>query len=359
MKYIKKISLLIILTLFVRATFISCSVEEPTVVTPKTLDEYKLQFSEYVTSEKTKVYNCVVGYDKDNFMPLSTTSFASYKAAYLAALKVDSAVIAKPGVTIAELATANVALTVSGKAFLGKINISDRRALNDLIVLATTLNASAITGAQAGNVLLDAKTVFTTAITTAAATRDAFTTIDRQVLTAIDLLTVAKAVFTSAIIPVTIDAYVQNSKAYLAAQLPIVQNSTVGYNINQYNTTLQTNYLNALLAAQTTANLTGVTYAQLSASLDALTAPRKAFIANVSDRRALNDVIVVAETLNNATVVGASSGQVTQSAKTTFTTAITTAKTARETPTTADGTVKAAAYNLGLAKTTFTSAIIK
>jgi len=359
MKYITKISRLFLLTLVGGILFSSCTVDEPTVVTLKTVDQYIAQFSPYVKSESAKVQSCKVGYDKGDFAPVSTTSFASYTAIYLAALNADSAVIVKPGVTITELIAANQSLAIPGKAFWGKINISDRRALNDLIVSSTTLNTSVITGTQAGNVLLDAKTVFTAAITTAAVTRDALTTIDSQVKTAIDLLTAAKTVFTTAIIPATIDVYVQNSKVYLSAQIPVVQNSLVGYDINQYNTTLQTNYLNALLAAQTTANSAGVTYAQLSASMDALTAPRKAFIANVSDRRVLNDVIVAAETLNNATVVGTTSGQVPQAAKTIFSTAITTAKTVRDTPASADGTVKAAAYNLGLAKTTFSSAIIK
>ena len=200
MKYIEKIFLLFLLTTFFGVGLNSCTVENPIIVTPKTVDQYILQFSQFVASERTKVDNCIVGYDKGNFTPVSTTSFATYKAAYLTALKADSAAIVKPGVTIAELIVANTNLATPGKAFWGKINISDRRPLNDSIVAATTLNSSTLVGTSVGNVGQDAKTVFTTAIATATTSRDALTTIDRQVKTSIDLLTAAKTVFKSAII---------------------------------------------------------------------------------------------------------------------------------------------------------------
>jgi len=131
---------------------------------------------------------------------VSKTSFVSYSAAYLTALIADSAVIAKPNVTIAELVVANTSLSVPGKAFWGKINISDRRALNDLIVTATTLNTSAAVGSLTGNVSQAAKTAFTTAISTATTTRDALTTIDRQVADGITALNVSIKAFTDAII---------------------------------------------------------------------------------------------------------------------------------------------------------------
>ena len=200
MKYTKKISLLFLLTLFGGFVLSSCKVDEPTVITPKTADQYKQEFSQFVTSESSTVRNCKIGYDKGNFTPVSKTSFISYSAAYLTALIADSAVIAKPNVTIAELVIANTSLAVSGKAFWGKINISDRRTLNDLIVTATTLNTSAAVGSLTGNVSQAAKTAFTTAIATATTTRDALTTIDRQVADGITALNVSIKAFTDAII---------------------------------------------------------------------------------------------------------------------------------------------------------------
>jgi hypothetical protein len=200
MKYIKKISLLFLLTLLGGFVLSSCKVDEPTVITPKTSDQYIKEFTQFVTSESATVRNCKVGYDKGNFTPVSTTSFASYKAAYLTALIADSAVIAKPNVTIAELVIANTSLAVPGKAFWGKINISDRRPLNDLIATATTLNNNAVVGSLTGNVSQAAKTAFTSAITTATTTRDALTTIDRQVTDGITALNVSIKAFTDAII---------------------------------------------------------------------------------------------------------------------------------------------------------------
>jgi len=200
MKHIKKTSLLFLLSLFGGLALSSCTVDEPTVVTPKTIDQYKQEFSQFVTSECATVRSCKVGYDKGNFIPVSATSFASYTSAYLTALIADSAVIAKPNVTIAELAVANTTVTVPGKAFWGKINIADKRALNDLIVTATTLNNTAAVGTLTGNVPQDAKTKFATAIATATTTRDALTTIDRQVTDGITALNLSIKAFTDAII---------------------------------------------------------------------------------------------------------------------------------------------------------------
>lgn len=355
MKFIEKISLQLLLIAFGGVILSSCHVvDEPTVVIPKTVDQYITQFSQFVTSEIAFVDSCKVGYNKGDFK--GTTNFAPYKAAYLAALRADSAILVKPGVTITELVNANTALSVPGKAFWGSIYKTDFRPLNDSIVKADALNAATPVGVSGGQVLKDAKDVFSAAIATAKVT---LIGVDRQIVETNAILYTAKKAFIAAIIPATIELYVQNSKDYLAAQILLVQNSQTGYDINQYIPTLQASYLNALLASQTVANTAGVTYAQLSASLDALTTPRKAFVANVSDRRTLNDAIIAAETLNTATAAGTSVGQVPQAAKTTFTAAITTAKTARDNPATIDGNVKAATYALGLAKTAFMSAIIK
>jgi len=200
MKYTKKISLLFLLTLFGGFMLSSCKVDEPTIITTKTIGQYKQEFTQFVTSESLKVRSCKVGYDKGNFTPVSTSSFVSYTTAYLTALIADSTVIAKPNVTIAELVIANTSLAVPGKAFWGKINISDKRALNDLIVTASTLNTSTVVGTLTGNVTQDAKTMFTTAIATATTTRDALTTIDRQVADGITALNVSIKAFTDAII---------------------------------------------------------------------------------------------------------------------------------------------------------------
>ena len=200
MKYIEKISLRFLQIALLAVLVSSCTVDEQTIVIPKTIDQYIQDFTQLVTSESATVRNCKVGYDKGNFTPVSTSSFSSYTKTYLTALIADSAVIAKPNVTITELVVANTSLAVPGKAFWGKINISDRRPLNDLIVSATTLNNSVVVGSLTGNVSQAAKTTFTTAIATATTTRDALSTIDRQVADGITALNVSIKAFTDAII---------------------------------------------------------------------------------------------------------------------------------------------------------------
>ncbi len=200
MNQIKKIFKPLLFTVALGFGLSSCTVDEPIVVVPKTVDQYVAQFREYVASERTNLDTCKVGYNKGNFAQISATSFNSYTTAYRTALKADSAVIVSPGVTIAQLVTANQTLAVPGKAFWGKINISDRRPLNDLIVASNALNTATVVGTTVGQVPQAAKTAFTTAIATATTTRDALTTIDRQVSDGVTALNAAKQAFTDAIV---------------------------------------------------------------------------------------------------------------------------------------------------------------
>jgi hypothetical protein len=357
-----KSHLLIISILIIFAVILSsCNKENEEVVIPRTIEDYKLVLSQFVTSEKALLDTCVIGYNKYNFKVASTANFTPYKTAYKTVLDTAYARLNRAGITIADIVALDKTLSIPGKAFWGSLFTSDRRPLNDSIVKEEAFNAATIVGTGAGQVLQDAKTVYTAAITAAKATRDATVTIDRQVAAAIVKLEDAEKVFVAAIIPSTIAEYQTKAKTYVASEKTFVQNCSVGFNKDDYNLTQRTAYLNVILVADPIVNNPGATYTEISASLGTLVVPGKAFYASkfVSDRRPLNDSILVAETLNTATLVGTTSGKVPQAAKTTFTTAITTAKTARETATTTEGAVKAAVYNLGLAKKTFVTAIIK
>ena len=377
MRYTEKKIILYFMLALVGVVLCSCTANEPTVETPKTYDQYLQQAIQYYNAERHTVDSCKVGYNKGDFAQLSVSSFAKYKLLYLTLLSRDSAVIFNKNATIEQLIAANsnlngskdslrmvgvtipVPLLSAGKNFWSKINVSDRRPLNDLIVSATSLNTAVLIGTGAGTMLQSDKNAFTNSITAATAARDAAVTIDRQVQTAINLLNTAITTFQAAIIPASIDVYVQNSGQYIAAQKSIVQNSIEGYNIGEYLTTLRTNYLNAILSAETIVNTQGVTYLQLSTSLNAMVNPRNTFIPNVADKRSLNDSIVIAETYNNFVVTGSSAGQVSQSDKVVFNAAIISAKSVRDNAGSIDGNVKKAIYNLYLAKTTFNSAILK
>lgn len=178
----------------------SCTKEGETVIIPKTIDEYKQQMSQFVSSEKAIVGTCVIGYNKGDFKVASTSSFVSFTTNYLTVLNDAEMVLSKTDVTIAEIVAANKTLGVSGKLFLNSLFISDRRPLVDPIVAAEALNTATIVGTAVGQVSQAAKTTFTAAITAAKSTRDASTTIDRLVEEAVKKLDEAKKAFESAII---------------------------------------------------------------------------------------------------------------------------------------------------------------
>jgi hypothetical protein len=359
--YIKTNTLLLILIVTFSFLFSSCEKDGDEPAVPRTTEDYIAVFTKLIASERALLDTCIVGYNKNDFKQGSSTNFVPYKTAYKLVLDTASARLNKSGITIAKIIELDKTLSTPGKNFWGSLFTSDRRPLNDAIVKSEALNTATVSGTGAGQSLADPKATFTAAITKAKTTRDATVTIDRQVTDAIVLLADAEKVFTAAIIPNTIDEYQSRSKSFVASEKTIVNGSPVGYNKDEYNISTQTAYLTVLNAADPVVNKAGVTYAEISAALATLATPGKNFYASkfICDRRPLNDSIVVAQTLNTATLVGTTSGKVSQAAKTSFTTAITTASTARDKATTTEGQVKAAVYALGLARKSFKSAIIK
>lgn len=338
--------------------FVACTMEDPlTVIPAKSLEQYKVETDSLLSHEKAKVLAARVGYNKGNLKSVgdSTTT----KTAYLNILTAGQVILAKADLKIAEVAAVNKSLSTPGKAFWAATWMTDRRVLNDSIIAATALKTATLQGNGAGQALADAYTAFSAVITAASSTRSSSVSSDLQITTAIANLAKAKAAFVAAIIPATIDAYVTRSKEYISAQKTLVDGSVAGYNKGEYNVTVRTNYSTALTAASAVAEKSGVTYDELSAALTTLIVPRTAFVPLISDRRSLNDSIVVATALNTATTVGTAPGQVAQAAKTTFTTAITTATTARDLPATTDGQSKATAYKLSQAMVVFRNSIIK
>ena len=198
-------SIIIMLALIAGIGFHSCTKDPAIIVTPKLINEYIADQLPFVKSELPIVRKCVVGYEKGNYSvsvnAVAATSLVTVKAAYLAALVADSALIVSSTVTIPQIVAANQALGTPGKAFWAAINLCDKRPLNDAIVTATALNSSTLVGTAVGNVTTDAKAAFTLAIKTASTARDAATTtIDRQVTEAIDKLKTGTTAFNAAII---------------------------------------------------------------------------------------------------------------------------------------------------------------
>jgi hypothetical protein len=327
----------------------------------KTTDDYKSTLLGFVNSELDLLDTCIIGYNKFDFKVASTSNYTPYKTAYKTVLDTVFARLNRPGITIASIIALDKTLSIPGKSFRDNLFQSDRRVLNDSIVRAEALNTATIAGTGAGQVLQAPKTTFTAAITAAKSTRDASITIARQIPPAIQKLEDAEVVFRAAIIPATIAEYQAKAKTYVASEKTFVDAATVGYDKDNYNVTQHAAYLAALVAADPVVNNAASTYTDISAALTSLATPGTAFHASkfICDRRPLNDSIVVAQTLNTATATGTSPGQVPAAAKTTFTSAITTAVTARDKATTTEGQVKAAIYSLRVAKTNFKAAIIK
>lgn len=204
MKNIKYKFLLLLISLIEIGGLASCTKEQVFDQTPKTLAEYIAQMKPFVNAELPIVRNSVVGYDKNNYSvslnAVSATSLTVVKAAYLTALKADSALIVSPNVTITQLVAGNQTLGAPGKVFWTGINLCDKRPLNDAVVAANTLNTATLAGTTPGTIPLAAKTTFATAIAAATTTRDAVsTTLDRQVSDAISKLASATTVFKAAI----------------------------------------------------------------------------------------------------------------------------------------------------------------
>jgi hypothetical protein len=357
-KIYKNYQLLIIsLLVLVSIGFGSCTMDDPlTVVTPKTLDEFKTQMTAYLAKEKMMVDTAKVGYNVNNFK--STTDSTTVKAPYLAAIVAAQAIVNDPAVTIAQIATADKSLATPGKAFWAAIWITDRRQLNDSIVAASALNAATLEGTEGGQVLSDAKVAFTTAISNATKARGTTALSALQIKLAGEALTTAKKAFVSAITPLDFNTFLAKSKSYVAEQKAKVEASVAGYNMGEYVTLTRTNYLTVVLAANDSVNKSGISHTGISKAITNMIAPKAAFVPFVADHRPLNDTIIIAETLNPTFVVGTAKGQVVTAAKTAFTNAITAAKTARENVTLTEGLTKAARFKMGQAIFTIQASIV-
>lgn len=201
MKGIYKFSrgLLLLFITGIALGFYGCTADEgETEIISKTPDQYKLELSQFVASEKAIVEKCVVGYNKGDFK--SSTIFEATRSAYLVVLVAAETALEKPDLTIADIVAVNKTLAIPGKAFVSNLWISDRRPLNDAIVAAEELNTNTPEGTAKGQAPAAAKTAFTDAITLAKTVRGSSITIDRQVTEAVEKLAVAKQIFQNAIV---------------------------------------------------------------------------------------------------------------------------------------------------------------
>lgn len=168
------------------------------------------------------------------------------------------------------------------------------------------------------------------------------------------------------VVPKTLSEYKQQQKEFVDAQLAVVYKCIVGYDKGDFKSSTtydasKSDYLTVLKADSVIINKVDVTIEELVAGNKAITTAGKTFNGSlwISDRRPLNDVIVAADALNTATIVGTAVGEVTTEAKTAFTNAITAAKAIRGATATVDRQVAEAVTVLTAAQKAFNDAIIK
>jgi hypothetical protein len=199
MKIIIKKSTLnnIILQFSILLFFSACSTESETVIIPKPLETTRLEMSEFVKSEISKVSICVVGYNKGDF--INVDKFDAYKADYMAVLISAETALLNPNITFADIVYINSTLVEKGTSFNNYLWISDRRELNDSIIASTELNNKTMIGFAIGEVSEESKNVFTSAIASAQAVKNTNLSIDRQINEAIIKLFESKKIFLNAI----------------------------------------------------------------------------------------------------------------------------------------------------------------
>jgi hypothetical protein len=173
--------------------------------------------------------------------------------------------------------------------------------------------------------------------------------------------------------PKTLDKYITDFKPFVNAELSFVRSTKIGFDKNNYSSTLnavtatafatvQKAYVTALVADSVILVAPTATIPQVVAGNQALGTPGKVFWTGINqcDKRPLNDAITTANTLNSSLIAGTAVGNVSVTAKADFTLAIKNATTTRDASTTTiDRQVTEAMDKLKTATTAFNSAIIK
>ena len=370
MKYINKTSILFLLVILMGIGLTSCTNENPVVLNVKPTEQFIKQYKDFYTTERQILDSAKIGYKKGYFNQSQLANYTKFYNAYLADLRTDSALLLKPGVTMAELVTINKLMAVSGFNFISRVNVCDKQALADSITSATKLSATVYSfsgfGAAAGKIMQYDKTLYLSVISASSPSRDSATYVKAQVDRALNALTIARTSFLNAVIPSDITIYKQYCSNLINPQLALCYKVTVGFNILQYVPTAYNNYLNALRADSVLIANPTTTVDGLAGSMSILTGSTtqyyQKFLPNVCDKRVLNDSISSAINLYNNTPyapVPTVSGQVPTYARTNFNTAITSATITRDAPSTIDTQAAAAIFTLSNARNTFVALIKK
>lgn len=382
MKKISKLSFLFLLSIILGISISSCTNEDPVVLKVKPTADFIKQYKDFYTNQRLILDTCYAGYIRGNVgyskgyynQSQITLNFTKYYNAYLADLRTDSTLLAKPDVTLAELIAINKKMATSGFNFISRVNLCDHKELYDSIVSGTKVYTSVVlfsgfNGAAAGKVLQYDKGQLLTALTNAGYTRDSANLAPPLITRSLTSLQTAIKAYYNAIIPSDLATYQPKCLSYIKEQLALCYSVKVGYGFNEYVPYVYNNYVTALRAdsilADPASSKPATSVEIMARGMITLgsnvppSGPRVNFTPSVSYRIVLNDSIIAASTLYNNTPVGSAKGQVASSIKTTFNTAIGAATTSRDTPSTTDANISVAVINLEKAKIIFKNAIVK
>jgi hypothetical protein len=233
MKYINKISFLFLLIILLGMSMSSCTNEDPVVLQTKPTEQFIKQYKDFYTIDRAILDSSKIGYLKGNFNTSQQLNFTKYYNAYLADLRIDSALLAKPGVTLAELVAINKSMATSGFNFISRINVCDRKELADSLVSANKVYSSltaytGFNGFASGKVLSYDKGLLLVAISQAQPARDSATYVISQVKKAITILQTAIPAFQISVIPASLSDYQLRCLNYVNAQLALCDKVKVG-----------------------------------------------------------------------------------------------------------------------------------
>lgn len=203
MKHFKSIIIISVAACLAGLWLTACDLSnDPTVPTPRTIDDYISQRVSLVNSEITKVKACIVGWDKNNFRANQEAIFETNQQQYLDDLSAVGVLLSNPGqLTYQNIVQIDSTLAVSGKSFNSNILLYDHRVLNEAIVKAEELLNNTSEGTMPGETSQAAITAFTTAINAAKTSRNTVNVPDLATQVACDKLAADKQTFINAIIP--------------------------------------------------------------------------------------------------------------------------------------------------------------
>jgi hypothetical protein len=198
MKFITyKSRLLVIAVVLIFGLGLNACISEEVVL--KTLEEYESELNEIVKIKLTQVDTTVMGYNKGDFR-IDTLLYEEITKEFKDSLEVADSILSIEDITIEDVMYANYIISSPGDDFDENVWISDRRPLHEVVVYADTLLAHTPAGDQPGMAPQAAVDRFSSAITQASFFRSTYTTIERQVESETEELTLEIEIFEEAII---------------------------------------------------------------------------------------------------------------------------------------------------------------